>query len=172
MSISPAKRKPRRRARLSNEKLLDATGWKLLRALQADARLSFHQLGDRVGLSAPAAAERVRRMEDAGLIAGYRAVVPLAAAGLTITAFVRVLGMNNERYYERMLAAVNAMPRVLEAHHVAGDDSFVLKVAAADVQELEHVIAQLTRLGRSVTSIVLSTLLKRETVEEPRPLAT
>jgi Lrp/AsnC family leucine-responsive transcriptional regulator len=150
--------------------LLDPIGWKLLHALQADARLSSHQLGARVGLSAPAAAERVRRMEQAGLIAGYRAVVPLEGVGLPILAFVRVLGMNHDRYYERMLAAVNAMPRVLEAHHVAGDDSFVLKLAAADVQELEHVIGQLTRLGRSVTSIVLSTLLSRDTVDEPRRL--
>ena len=170
MSISLRKRKAKSRARISNDKLLDATGWKLLRALQADGRLSSHQLSAAVGLSAPAAAERVRRMEDAGIIAGYRAVVPLSGVGLPILAFVRVLGMNHERYYERMLAAVNGMPRVLEAHHVAGDDSFILKIAAADVQELEHVIAQLTRLGRSVTSIVLSTLLRRETVDEPRKL--
>jgi Lrp/AsnC family leucine-responsive transcriptional regulator len=170
MSISLRKRKAKRRALFSTDKLLDATGWKLLRALQTDGRLSSHRLGDAVGLSAPAAAERVRRMEEAGIIEGYRAVVPLAGVGLPILAFVRVLGMNHERYYERMLAAVNAMPRVLEAHHVAGDDSFILKIAAADVQELEHVIAQLTRLGRSVTSIVLSTLLRRETVDEPRKL--
>jgi Lrp/AsnC family leucine-responsive transcriptional regulator len=170
MSISLRKRKPKGVRRISNEKLLDPIGWKLLHALQADARLSSHQLGARVGLSAPAAAERVRRMEQAGLIAGYRAVVPLKGVGLPMLAFVRVLGMNHDRYYERMLAAVNAMPRVLEAHHVAGDDSFVLKLAAADVQELEHVIGQLTRLGRSVTSIVLSTLLSRDTVDEPRRL--
>ena len=170
MSISLRKRKAAKVRRIPRDKLLDAVGWRLLRELQADARLSSHQLAARVGLSAPAVAERVRRLEDAGFIAGYRAVVPLAAAGLPILAFVRVLGMNHERYYERMLSAVNAMPRVLEARHVAGDDSFILKVAAADVHELEHVIALLTRMGRSVTSIVLSTLLRRDTVEQPRPL--
>ena len=167
MSNPSARSKPKLRKRIPDGKLLDATNWKLLDALQADARLSFHELGRRVGLSAPAVAERVRRLELAGVIAGYRALVPRARVGLPIVAFIRLLGMNNERYYERMQAAVNAMPRVIEAHHVAGDDSFILKVAAADVQELEHVIAQLTRLGRSVTSIVLFTLLTRDAVREP-----
>ena len=170
LPISSAKRKARRAKRFSNDKLLDATGWRLLRELQGDARLSFHQLGARVGLSAPAVAERVRRLEEAGIIAGYRAIVPHARVGLGIVAFIRLTEMNHDRYYERMLAAVTAMPRVLEAHHVAGEDSFILKVAVADVQELEHVIAQLTRLGRSVTGIVLSTLLTRPLVEPPMPL--
>jgi Lrp/AsnC family leucine-responsive transcriptional regulator len=170
MSISLRKRKPKPTRRLSHDKLLDSVGWKLLRALQADARLSSYELGAQVGLSAPAAAERVRRMEQAGLIAGYRAVVPLQNVGLSILAFIRVVGASNDRYYERMQTALRAMPRVLEAHHVAGDDSFIIKVAVADVQELEHVIAHFTRLGHSVTSIVLSTLLTRDTVEEPRRL--
>jgi Lrp/AsnC family leucine-responsive transcriptional regulator len=172
MSNSLRRSKQKLRARFPDGKLLDATNWRLLEALQADARLSFHELGRRVGLTAPAVAERVRRLEQAGVITGYRAVVPRPRVGLPILAFIRLLGMNNERYYERMLAAVSAMPRVLEAHHVAGDDSFILKVAAADVQELEHVIAQLTRLGRSVTSIVLSTLLTREQVTSPGPIRT
>jgi Lrp/AsnC family leucine-responsive transcriptional regulator len=171
MSNSLRKRKAKRGKRLTNDRLLDAPGWRLLEALQQDARLSFHQLGARIGLSPPAVAERVRRMEQAGLIAGYRAVVPLAQVGLPLTAFVRVIGMNPERYHHRMRTALQAMPRVLEAHHVAGDDSFIIKVAAADVAELEHMIAQLTQLGRSVTSIVLSTLIVRDTVAEPRRLA-
>jgi len=166
MSNSRIESKAKRSQRFPNGKLLDATGWRILSALQHDARLSFHELGRRVGLTAPAVAERVRRLEQAGLIAGYRAVVPLERAGLPLLAFIRVLGMNHERYYDRMQAALQGLPRVVEAYHVAGEDSFILKVAARDTADLEHMIAQLTRLGRSVTSIVLSSLVVRTTVDE------
>ena len=162
MPVSRANSKAGRAAGFPDGKLLDATGWKILAALQAEARLSFHELGRRVGLSAPAAAERVRRLEEAGIIAGYRAVVPAERIGLDVVAFVRVLAMNHDRYYERMSAAVAAMPQVLEAHHVAGEDAFILKVVAADVHQLERVLAQLTRLGRTVSSIVLSSLVARD----------
>src|SRR4030042_4992706 len=75
---------------LDNDKLLDATGWQILRELEANARLSFAELGRRVGLSLPAVAERVRKMEDAGIITGYRAQVDPARVGLPIRAFVRI----------------------------------------------------------------------------------
>lgn len=162
MSLSGSNPKAGTAVRFPDGKLLDATGWKILAALRADGRLSFHELGRRVGLTAPAAAERVRRLEEAGIIAGYRAVIPAERIGLEVVAFVRVLAMNHDRYYERMAAAVAAMPQVLEAHHVAGEDAFILKVVAADVHQLERVLAQLTRLGRTVSSIVLSSLVSRD----------
>jgi Lrp/AsnC family leucine-responsive transcriptional regulator len=168
MSIPLSKHQAKRHPRVPTGKLLDATGWKILDALQQDARLSFHELGRRVGLSAPAAAERVRRLEEAGIIAGYRAIVPPAAVGITISAFVRVTCPSPDRYYQRILALAQKMPQVIEAHHVAGDDSFVLKIGTADLAELEQVIGKLTTLGNTVTSVILSTPLQRTVMEKPR----
>lgn len=167
MPNSPSKRKARSKRRLPIDKLLDKTGWAILAALQQDARLSFHQLGRLVGLSAPATAERVRRLEEAGVIAGYRAVVPPEMIGLAITAFVRLTGVSPERYYARASTLFASIPGVREAHHVAGDDSFIVKVAARDVERLERIIGKLTTFGRSVTSIVLSTPLTRPVFDRP-----
>jgi Lrp/AsnC family leucine-responsive transcriptional regulator len=75
---------------LRNERTLDDVAWRILGALQADARLSFSELGRRVGLSPPAAAERVRRLEDAGILSGYRAELNLERLGFPITAIIRV----------------------------------------------------------------------------------
>ena len=75
---------------LDIEKLLDETGWHILQALQENARLSFSELGQRVGLSSPAVAERVRRMEDAGIIKGYHAEIDTAKVGYPITAIIRI----------------------------------------------------------------------------------
>ena len=94
---------------LENERLLDETGWHILEALQENARLSFSELGQRVGLSSPAVAERVRRMEDAGIITGYRAEVNTARIGYTITAIIRI---NNslEQRCTRLTSASQEIP--------------------------------------------------------------
>jgi Lrp/AsnC family leucine-responsive transcriptional regulator len=72
------------------ERLLDATGWQLLSALQEQARLSYSELGQRVGLSAPAVSELVRRLEEAGVITGYHAEINRALVGLPVTAIIRM----------------------------------------------------------------------------------
>ena len=136
------------------ESLLDDVGWRILLALQADSRLSFSALGKRVGLSPPAVAERVRRLEDAGVIRGYRADLDLEKAGCPITAIIRV--SSPEQQFARLKAVAVALREVLECHHVTGADSLVLKVAATSVGHLEKVIEQLGRHGTPTTSIVLS----------------
>lgn len=145
------------------EKLLDPTGRRLLRELQENARLSWSELGRRVGLSTPAVAERVRRMEEAGLIVGYRADVDAAKAGFPITAFIR-LHTSPDRY-PRVHAAVKSRSEVLECHHVTGSESFILRVAATSVGHLEEVIAQLSVYGETATSIVLSSPVQHRTLE-------
>jgi Lrp/AsnC family leucine-responsive transcriptional regulator len=137
---------------------LDKTGWQILEELQQNGRISFAELGRRVGLTLPAVAERVRKMEDAGIIVGFRAEVDPAKIGLPIAAFIRI-GVSGD-VFARVAQAVANMPEVLECHRGTGADSFTLKVAVESVQHLERVIDKLTPFGTTSTSIVLSTLVK------------
>src|SRR5947199_58504 len=114
-----------------NENGLDAVGWSILGALQENARISFAALGRRVGLTAPAAAERVRQMEDAGVIRGYRAEVGLERLGLAVTAVIRVSAP--EEKCPALKACVKTLAEVVECHHVTGSDSYVLRVIATSV---------------------------------------
>lgn len=137
-----------------NEKLLDETGWRILEELQQDARLSYAELGRRVGLSSPAVMERVRRLEDAGIITGYRTMINLENIGLPIIAFVRVANAGNRE--KQLEEVVKTMPEVLEAHHVIGNDCFFIKVAAPTVKHLEKVLGTLGEYSQTTTSIVMS----------------
>jgi len=139
---------------LENEKLLDETGWQLLRELQQNARLSFSELGQRIGLSSPAVAERIRRMEDAGIITGYRAEINAAKVGYPITAFIRLNPFGDRS--TRISAAVSHMPEVLECYRVTGEDCHIMKVMVSSVEHLEALLDQLAHYGQSTTSIVLS----------------
>src|SRR5215470_9641970 len=144
------------------ERVLDDVAWRILTALQADARLSFSELGRQVGLSPPSAAERVRRLEEAGIISGYRAELNLERLGFPITAIIRV--STPEPQFARLKAVVAALSEVLECHHVTGADSLVLKVTALSVGHLEKVIEQIGRHGTPTTSIVLSSPIARRAV--------
>jgi Lrp/AsnC family transcriptional regulator, leucine-responsive regulatory protein len=139
---------------LEIERLLDETGWHILEALQVNARLSFSELGQRVGLSSPAVAERVRRMEDAGIITGYRAVVNTAKIGYPITAIMR-MNSQGERS-TRLNVSVREIPEVLECYRVTGEDCHIMKVIVSSVEHLESLIDRLSVHGQVTTSIVLS----------------
>src|SRR5207245_9921614 len=148
---------------LDNERLLDETGWHILEALQENARLSFSELGQRVGLSSPAVAERVRRMEDAGFITAYRAEVNTAKIGNPTTAIIRITNSPGERC-TRLTASTQEIPEVLECYRVTGSDSLVMKVMASSVEHLESLIDRLSEHGLLTTSIVLSTVVSRRIV--------
>ncbi|WP_424951773.1 Lrp/AsnC family transcriptional regulator [Deinococcus sp.] len=139
---------------LERERLLDKTGCALLEALQENARMPFSELGRRVGLSAPAVAERLRRMEDAGIVLGYRALLYPAALGLPLQAYIRI----TVRYghCDAFTAQIGTMSEVLNADRVTGEDCYVLRVAVRDVAHLERVIDAINRYGEPVTSIILS----------------
>jgi Lrp/AsnC family leucine-responsive transcriptional regulator len=142
------------------ERLLDDTGWRILDALQANARIPFAELGRHVGLSAPAVAERVRRMEDAGLITGYRVQLGLDKLGFPIVALVRVAAP--EEKCPRLKTLVDGLAEVLECHHVTGTDAYVLKVVATSMKHLESVIEAIARHGGTpATSVVLSSPVDR-----------
>jgi Lrp/AsnC family transcriptional regulator, leucine-responsive regulatory protein len=140
---------------LEIEKLLDETGWRILQALQENARLSFSELGLRVGLSSPAVAERVRRLEDAGIIKGYRAEIDTTKVGYSITAIIRMQAQGDR--CTRISTFVRDIPEVLECYRVTGSDCLIMKVMVSCVEHLEALIDRLSVHGPLTTSIVLST---------------
>lgn len=154
---------------LDPNRLLDDTGWQLLQELQVDARLSYAELGRRVGLSLPAVAERVRKLEEAGIITGYRAEVDTARIGFPVTAFIRVR-TTGERSLQKMQTIIPHLPEVMECYHLAGADYFILKVVAASIEALEVLIERLQPYGQTTASIVLSVLVTQRVLgKEPAP---
>ena len=146
---------------LEHEKLLDDTGWQVLHELQQHERLSFSELGQRVGLSAPAVAERVRKMEDAGIIPGYHAAVDLATLGFPVLAIIRMTSLAHAGKYagassKQVRTLVNQFPEVIESYRATGSDITLMKVIATSVEHLDDVIERLAELGQTTTSIVLS----------------
>lgn len=150
---------------------LDEVSWDLLCALQENARLTYSELGRRVGLTPPAVAERVKRLEEAGIITGYRAELDLSKLGLFLTVIIRLAPRG--RPSNELGPRVAALPEVLECHHVTGEDCFVLKVAVTSVGHLERLLAQLQPHGETTTSVVLSSpvthrVIEPSTIEGPR----
>ena len=138
---------------------LDATDWNLLNLLQEDARLSFAELGRKLRLSAPAVAERMRRLEERRIIRAYRAEIDLSALGRGLHVYLRVVVQPKD--YKKFRNAVAALDEVFECHHVTGQESFVLRAAVTAVPSLETLIQKLTAFGTTVTSVILSTSLDR-----------
>ncbi len=147
------------------EKLMDATGWQILQALQEDARISFTELGRRVGLSAPAVAERVRRLEEAGVISGYHAQINPDKIGLPLSAIIRI-SLTYERSVQ-ISALAKELPEVLECHRITGEDCMIMKVVVSSVAHLEELINRLGPYGRTTTSVILSSPVTRRTLEAP-----
>jgi Lrp/AsnC family leucine-responsive transcriptional regulator len=143
---------------------MDSIDWKILRELQTDARISYAELGRRVGLTTPAVIERVRKLEEAGIITGYRAEIDAAKVGLPITAFIRmsITGVD----YSHIIEVAENATEVLECHRGTGGDSFIMKVAVADVGHLQTLIDRLTPYGITTTSIVLSSPVKSRVIEK------
>ncbi|HYC05287.1 MAG TPA: Lrp/AsnC family transcriptional regulator [Azospirillaceae bacterium] len=145
--------------------LLDAVGWRLLHELQRDARQSYTELSKRVGLTGPSVAERMRRMEAAGLIRGYQAQVDRARLGYAMHALVRIRAFaGRDRDIEHYAAET---PEVLECHEVTGGDSYVLKVGAASVRHLDRIITALAVFGATQSTLILSTKVEGKPVEPP-----
>jgi Lrp/AsnC family leucine-responsive transcriptional regulator len=142
-----------------NDGVLDATSLRLLDELQADARTSLAELGRRVGLSSPAVADRLRRLEQEGVITGYRAEVDPRKLGYSLGVIIRI------RPAPRQIAAVAELARktteVVECHRVTGDDCYVMTAHVRDVTHLEQVIDQFAAYGQTTTSIMQSSPVQR-----------
>jgi len=136
---------------------LDDTDWRILTELQRNGRVSFADLARGVAMSPSAVAERVRRLEEAGVISGYRAVVSADRVGLGILAFVRLRYPTGN--YRPFHALLDSTPEIVEAHHVTGEDCFVLKVLARSMGHLEQVAGRIGGLGPVTTNVVYSSPL-------------
>jgi Lrp/AsnC family leucine-responsive transcriptional regulator len=151
--------------RIAEGALLDDTNLRLLAELQDDGRASLAELGRRVGLSSPAVAERLRRLEQDGVITGYRAVVDPRKLGYGLGVLIRV------RPAPRMLAEVAELarqePAVLECHRVTGDDCYVMTAYVRDVEHLEQVIDAFAAYGSTTTSVMQSSPVPRRGVVPP-----
>lgn len=148
---------------------LDAIDLELLDALQEDCKASLSRLGERVGLSAQAVMERVRKLEQAGVITGYHASVDGRQIGLDITAFIGV-SINFPRDVKRFLAEVSSRPEVLECHHVTGGHTLLLKIKTSNTASLEAVISALRSIDGvtcTETMVVLSTAVEGHRVPLP-----
>ena|SRR5215213_6741993 len=146
--------------------MMDSIDWKILKELQTDARISYAELGRRVGLTTPAVIERVKKLEDAKIINGYRAEIDAAKVGFPITAFIRmsITGVD----YSHIIEVAENAPEVLECHRGTGGDSFIMKVAVSSVEHLQNLIDRLTPYGITTTSIVLSSPVKSRVIEKKR----
>jgi Lrp/AsnC family transcriptional regulator, leucine-responsive regulatory protein len=147
---------------------VDTLDTKALSFLMHNGRATWAELGEHLGLSAPSAAERVRKLEEAKVITGYAAVLDSAAVGYPLTAFIFVT-LASQRDRNAFLRAISKMPQIVEAHHVAGDDDYLLKARCRTTGDLDDLLAnqlkQKLGIARTRTTIVLATA--KETVHVP-----
>lgn len=140
---------------------LDAIDYKLIEILQKNARITQLELAAEVGLSQPAVAERMRKLEQDGVIVAYTAQVDARKLGKDITAFIGV-GVSHPKFNPAFAKRIFALPEVLECHHVTGRDSYLLKVKIKNTEELDELISVKLRtipgVTRTQTTIVLSSV--------------
>jgi len=147
--------------------LLDETNLALLSELQSDARLTLAELGRRVGLSSPAVAERLQRLEETGVIGGYRAIVDPRAVGYALGAVLRIRPA--PRQIPKVAEVAERTPEVVECHRITGEDCFFMKLYVRDVEHLEEVIDAFTPFGQTTTSIMQSSPVAPRAVALPTP---
>jgi len=140
---------------------LDAIAWRILESLQQNARVSFAELGRTVGLSTPAVAERVRRLEEAGIITGYHAALNAAKLGVPIRVLVRLTISGGDLQVSRTVAAIKDLSEISRCHRITGDESFVIEADVVSIRHLEALIDRLSALGATSTSTVLSSPVER-----------
>jgi len=138
----------------TNRRDIDATDRRLLGELQADARLSLAELGRRVGLSAPAVADRLARLEGDGVIRGYRADVDPRALGYALSVVLRIRPAPRELHQVAELA--RSTPEVTECHRMTGEDCYLVRLHVRDVEHLEAVIDLFAVYGQTTTSVLQS----------------
>jgi len=139
--------------------LMDSFGRSLLAELQDNSRLSTAELARRVGLSPTATAERLKQMEEVGIVRAYTVEIDREVLGLEVLAFIRMTC--DGQHYFRLMDFVQTLEEVRECHHLTGGDAFLLKVTTTSMESLEALIEALLPYGNPVTSVVLSTPVER-----------
>ncbi|MDL2080193.1 Lrp/AsnC family transcriptional regulator [Streptomyces sp. GXMU-J15] len=161
-AVSPKEPRRPRAAAEETSAAFDALDREILAILQTDGRIKISELGRRVRLSPAAVTERVRRLESAGVISGYGAHVVPARLGYGIQAFIRVDPHGGYNLKHPRTLELIARPEIIEVHHVVGEDCWILKVAVRDTVHLEEVLEEVSALGRTTTSIVLTSPVERK----------
>lgn len=149
--------------------VLDGIDRQLLEALQSDSKRSLKEIGAEVGLSAPSVMERVRKLENAGIIKGYHALLDARKVGLDIAAFIGV-SISNPAHLSAFEEWVESIPQVLECHHVTGGHTLLLKVKTRNTKDLEQLISRIRSMegvASTETMVVLSTHAERVEVALP-----
>jgi Lrp/AsnC family leucine-responsive transcriptional regulator len=148
-------------------KPLDQTDWRIIAELQRDGRLSYNHLARLVHLSPPAVAERVRRLEESGVIAGYQARIDPARAGLPLTAFVQMRCAHGRCLLKTSTA--DDFPEVVEVHKLSGNSCSMLKVRVASMPHLEGLLERLGEHGEMNSHVVLSTQYEGRPIQPATP---
>jgi Lrp/AsnC family leucine-responsive transcriptional regulator len=138
---------------------IDTTDAKILRALAENARITMADLARKAGLSAPSVTERVRRLEEAGIVTGYAARIDPAALGLPLAAYVRIRPMPGQ--LEKVAEVLNGLEAIVECDRVTGEDCFIARAHVRSMQELERVIDAIIPFAMTNTSIIQSSPVKR-----------
>src|SRR5450755_3986936 len=133
---------------------IDAVNIRVLEELQRDPRLTMSELGRRIGMSSPAVTERVRRLEDLGVIQGYRLIVNPVALGLPMTAYIRIRPSPGQ--LSKVAELAQQIPEVVECHRVTGEDCFVLKVYIPAIEQLDRLLDSFLLYGSTTTTIIQS----------------
>jgi len=143
---------------------MDTIDRAIVEALVVDGRMTFSELATRIGLTGPSTAERVRRLESDGVIRGYTTILEPEKVGGELAALVAVT-LDSPSARAGFLCSIAAEPSVLEAHHVAGEDDYVLKVRCSGTRELERIVSESLKsipgVARTRTTVVLSTVFER-----------
>jgi Lrp/AsnC family transcriptional regulator, leucine-responsive regulatory protein len=154
-----AKRARLRDASAFESNLLDDVNRRVLQELQADGRIGMAELGRRIGMSAPAVAERVQRLERAGVIAGYRAEIDPRAVGFPVAAVVRIRPAPGQ--LQRIPEVARDTPEVVECYRITGEDCYLIKLYLRAIDDLEEVLDRFTPYGLTTTSIIHSAPVPR-----------
>lgn len=132
---------------------MDSTDFAIIESLQEDGRISLSELGRRIGLSQPAVSERVKRLEERGIITGYGARIDPSALGLGMTAIIRL--RTTHEHIRACLQRFAEIPYVIDVYRTTGEDCFVLKVVVPSPNDLEGIVDSIARFGAVTTSVVL-----------------
>ena len=144
---------------------LDAKSWKILQIVQREGRISLTDLASRVALSVPTTSERLKRLEESGVIEACCATVSAEEAGYKVMALIGMTTPQSSK--ARLITQLQQMPEVLECLHVTGQDSFILRVVTCDIRHLERFVGSINHLGETRTSTVMSAPIPLRGVEPP-----
>jgi len=153
----------------ASHELLDEVNLRLLAHLRENPRLTMSELSRRIGMSSPAVTERVRRMEDAGIIVGYRLELDPAALGLPVGAYIRVRPSPGQ--LPRVAELARQIPEVVECHRVTGEDCFIIKVHLPAMDQLDRILDRFLLYGMTTTSIIQSSPVPPRSLPIPGPNA-